>query len=62
MWATAVYNDMYSFNPAFNMWSKLSPKPADSLGEAVPDARYGHGFTAASDDMIYLFGGAGSNG
>ncbi len=56
--ATVVYNDLYSFDPAFNIWSKLSPIPSGS----VPTARYGHGFTAAADNMIYLFGGVGSDG
>ena len=62
MWATVVYNDMYSFDPAFNIWSKLSPTPADPLGKAFPAARYGHGFAAAADNIIYLFGGVGSDG
>ena len=59
---TVVYGDMYSFDPAFNIWSKLSPVSADSSGAEVPPARYAHGFTAAEDNMIYLFGGLGSDG
>jgi hypothetical protein len=56
---------MYSFDPGFNIWSKVSPKSADFSElsrNVVPTARHGHGFAAAGDGMIYLFGGVGSDG
>lgn len=57
-----MYNDMYSFDPAFNIWSRLSSTSRGSESTTVPAARYGHGFTSAADNMIYLFGGVGSDG
>ena len=43
---------MYRFSPAANSWTALSPSGSD------PFRRYGMGFAATPDGMLYVFGGS----
>jgi N-acetylneuraminic acid mutarotase len=46
-----VLNDLYSFNPAGNIWTNLMP------AGSIPSGRQNMGFTASPDGKLYLFGG-----
>ena len=46
-----LLNDLYCFSPAANTWTALSPSGAP------PSPRQGMGFAAASDGVLYVFGG-----
>jgi hypothetical protein len=48
---------MYRFNAAASTWTALSPSGS------APSPRWGIGFAATPDGMLYVFGGYdGSNG
>ena len=49
--AAAYLNDVYRFSPAANTWTALSPSGS------APSPRYGMGFAATPDGMLYVFGG-----
>jgi hypothetical protein len=49
--AAAYLNDVYRFSAAANTWTALSPTGSG------PSPRYGMGFAATPDGMIYVFGG-----
>ena len=49
-------NDMYRFSPAANTWTALSPSGSG------PSPRYGVGFAATPDGMLYVFGGYDDGG
>jgi hypothetical protein len=42
---------VYRFSPAANTWTALSPSGSG------PSPRYGMGFAATPDGMLYVFGG-----
>ena len=48
-------NDLYSFSPAANTWTALSPSGSG------PSGREGMGFAATPNGLLYVFGG-GANG
>jgi hypothetical protein len=50
---TGPLNDVYRFSAAANTWTALSPSGSG------PSPRYGMGFAATPDGMVYVFGGAG---
>jgi hypothetical protein len=47
-------NDVYRFSPAANAWTALFPSGSGPFG------RYGMGFAATPDGMLYVFGGYNS--
>ena len=50
MFLTVIYDDLYNFRPDTNTWTALLP-----LGK--PSPRWGAGFAAAPDGLVYAFGG-----
>jgi N-acetylneuraminic acid mutarotase len=50
---TDFLNDLYRFSPTSNAWTALSVA-------SPPSARYGMGFAATPDGMLYVFGGSGT--
>jgi hypothetical protein len=46
-----LLNDLYCFSPIASTWTALSPSGS------APSPRQGMGFAAASDGMLYVFGG-----
>jgi hypothetical protein len=61
MWMTlaplpAASNNIYSFNQQSTSWEVISPSGS------APSSRYGMGFTATPDGILYVFGGNGNSG
>jgi N-acetylneuraminic acid mutarotase len=50
-----LLNDLYRFSPTSNTWTALNIA-------SPPSARYGMGFSATPDGMLYVFGGDGNRG
>jgi hypothetical protein len=50
-YAAHYYNDVYFFSAPANNWTALSPSGSS------PSPRYGMGFAATPDGMLYVFGG-----
>ena len=44
-------NDLYSFTPATSTWAMIQPSGS------IPPPRDNHGFAAAPDGTLYVFGG-----
>ena len=52
-------SDLYRFNLSSLQWALLT----DSSAPGGPGPRYGHGFVATSNGLLFVFGGcAASNG
>jgi N-acetylneuraminic acid mutarotase len=54
--AAPYLNDLYRFSAENNTWTALSPTGSG------PTPRYGMGFTATPNGMLYVFGGLYSSG
>jgi N-acetylneuraminic acid mutarotase len=50
---SVVVNDLYRFSPSSNSWTAISVA-------SPPSARWGMGFAATPDGMLYVFGGNGN--
>jgi hypothetical protein len=53
--AAGYLNDLYRFSAADNAWTALSPSSSG------PSPRFGMGFAATPDGMLYVFGGSAWN-